>query len=233
MHAYLIVGGSKEARDKKLEAILSQKGVGRTAGERFNLGSGSEDSLKIEDVREAAGWIGLARKKLAGLIVEEADRLTLPAQHAFLKTLEEPGDNILIVLTSADTSGLLPTVRSRCRIIRLAAAPLVDAENSVKFAKLNAGSVAERLVSLYPILKQITGSGAGLHRGKIKREDGLKFLEEIIASLRAPQSPGEVGRGNPVRVGMALEAAVSAYQRLKNNLNPTLALHQFVMDISL
>ncbi len=220
-----------ETRQEKLEEVLSQNGIGRRPGERFNLGSGGEDSLKIEDVREAEVWTGLARKKLAGLIVEEADRLTLPAQHAFLKTLEEPGENILIVLTGADTSGLLPTVRSRCRIIRLPASS-VDAGNNVKFGKLNAGSAAERLASLYPILKEITGSGAGLHRGTIKRDDGLKFLEEIIASQRAPRSLGEVGRGNPVRLGMTLEAAATAHRRLKNNLNPTLALHQFVMDIS-
>ena len=220
MHAYLIVGGSKEARDKKLEAILSQKGVGRTAGERFNLGSGSEDSLKIEDVREAAGWIGLARKKLAGLIVEEADRLTLPAQHAFLKTLEEPGDNILIVLTSADTSGLLPTVRSRCRIIRLPSGA-TPAGASEKYQILLKGTAGERLINLYQILKQITGTGATLHRGTVKRGEAIKFLESVI--------PGLTGLGD----GRSLEAGVKAHRRLKDNLNPTLALHQFVMDISL
>ena len=222
MHAYLIVGGSRETRAEKLEGILSQNGIERAAGERFNLGVDSEDSLKIEDVREAAVWIGLARKKLGALIIEEADRLTLPAQHAFLKTLEEPGDNILIVLTSADTSGLLTTIRSRCRIIRLPGAA-ADAAENVKFAKLNTGTAAERLVSLYPILKEITGSGATINRTGVKRQEAVMFLESLISS--------EIATG---RTGLAviLNSAVAAHRRLKNNLNPTLALHQFVMDIS-
>ena len=222
MHAYLIVGGSRETRRKRMKEILSQKGIGPTPGQRFNLGIDIDDSLKIEDVRGAEGWTGLKRKKLAGLIVEEADRLTLPAQHAFLKTLEEPGDNILIVLTSADTSGLLTTIRSRCLIIRLPAAA-ADAAENVKFAKLNTGTVAERLVSLYPILKEITGSGATINRTGVKRQEAVMFLESLISS--------EIATG---RTGLAviLNSAVAAHRRLKNNLNPTLALHQFVMDIS-
>lgn len=216
MHAYLIVGGDRESRKEKLEEVLSQNGVWKWSEQMFALGGG-EDSLKIEDVREAEGWIGLKRKKLGVLIVEEACRLTWPAQHAFLKTLEEPGENVLIVLTAADGLSLLATIRSRCKIIRLpaAAAEAVDGE---KFRKLLSGTAAERLVYLYPILKEITGSTASLHRGAVKRGEGINFLEAVIPSA--------------ARNSVILEAAVGAHRRLKNNINPTLVLHQFVMDIS-
>ncbi len=227
MHAYLIVGGDEKTREGKLKELLSQNGVGDRPGQRFNLGNNETASLKIEDVREAEAWVNLKRSRLGVLIVEEADRLTTPAQHAFLKTLEEPGDNILIVLAAGDERSLLATVRSRCKVIRLPAAtnfksgvscPKLDRRLLVQLKK----TAAERLIEFYPALKQATGSAATLHRGTIKRDEGLKFLEEIISSWR----------GNPAGVGTALEAAATAHRRLKNNLNPTLALHQFVMDIS-
>lgn len=215
MHAYLIVGGNRETRAKKLDEVLEQNEVSQRPGQRFVLGS-EEGSLKIEDVREAEAWVSMKRNRAAGLVVGEADRLTLPAQHAFLKTLEEPGDNILIVLTAADASGLLPTIKSRCKTIRLPTTA-AETDDPEKFRKLLKGKTAERLAGLYPILKQITGSGASLHRGTVKRDEGIKFVETVIPSA--------------ARDSVVLEAAVTAHRRLKNNLNPTLTLHQFMMDI--
>ncbi len=47
------------------------------------------------------------------VIVREAHRLQREGQNALLKTLEEPGDDVLIVLETARPEMLLPTVRSR------------------------------------------------------------------------------------------------------------------------
>lgn len=56
-------------------------------------------------------------------VVEEAERLSLPAQNAMLKTLEEPYGKTLIILLTDDAESLLPTIRSRCRLIRFAPLP--------------------------------------------------------------------------------------------------------------
>lgn len=48
------------------------------------------------------------------VIVSEADRLSDDSANAFLKTLEEPPPQTLIVLISELPSRLLPTIRSRC-----------------------------------------------------------------------------------------------------------------------
>jgi DNA polymerase-3 subunit delta' len=52
-------------------------------------------------------------------LVTEAERMNPQAQNAFLKTLEEPTRDTLLLLTSTNPSQLLPTVRSRCQTIRL------------------------------------------------------------------------------------------------------------------
>jgi DNA polymerase III delta' subunit len=55
-------------------------------------------------------------------IVEHAERMNEDAQNALLKTLEEPGDGVTLILCADDEDRLLPTVRSRC--VRLRVAPL-------------------------------------------------------------------------------------------------------------
>lgn len=65
-----------------------------------------------------------ARRKVA--IVDDADRLSIAAQNALLKTLEEPPGHALLVLVSASPGGLLSTVRSRCQ--RIVFQPLSEDE---------------------------------------------------------------------------------------------------------
>lgn len=50
-------------------------------------------------------------------VIAEAECLGQPAQNAFLKTLEEPPPNTLLLLYTTQPRLLLPTVRSRCRIV--------------------------------------------------------------------------------------------------------------------
>ncbi len=51
-------------------------------------------------------------------VVGDAHRLNAAAANAFLKTLEEPPADTVIMLTSTGTEGMLPTILSRCQKIR-------------------------------------------------------------------------------------------------------------------
>lgn len=53
------------------------------------------------------------------IFIFDAQNLTVEAQNAFLKTLEEPSDYCLISLFTTSLESLLPTVISRCRIYKL------------------------------------------------------------------------------------------------------------------
>jgi len=59
-------------------------------------------------------------------VVADAHRLNTAAANAFLKTLEEPSPGSLIMLTTASTAGMLPTILSRCQ--RLTFEPLPETE---------------------------------------------------------------------------------------------------------
>ena len=59
-------------------------------------------------------------------IVEEADKLNPQSSNALLKTLEEPPQTSHLILITSRPASLLPTIRSRCQMIRFS--PLVPAE---------------------------------------------------------------------------------------------------------
>lgn len=59
------------------------------------------------------------------LLVEDADRLTDPAANALLKAIEEPGARTVWLLCAPTPEDLLPTIRSRCRLVTLTT-PSVD-----------------------------------------------------------------------------------------------------------
>src|SRR5207244_2338487 len=55
------------------------------------------------------------------IIIEPADEMVAAAQNALLKNLEEPPPASAFILVTARPDALLPTVRSRCPRLRLAA----------------------------------------------------------------------------------------------------------------
>lgn len=78
-------------------------------------------SIKIEQIRRLQQDLSLsayeARYKIA--LLKRFDTANLNAANAFLKTLEEPPSNVILILTATDSDTLLPTINSRCRTINL------------------------------------------------------------------------------------------------------------------
>jgi DNA polymerase-3 subunit delta' len=77
--------------------------------------------VKIEQIREIEQH--LIYRPLIGnrkiCLIDDADRLTIGAANALLKTLEEPPDHSLFLLITSRPSALPVTIRSRCQAIRL------------------------------------------------------------------------------------------------------------------
>lgn len=65
-------------------------------------------------------------------VVSEADRMNPDAQNAFLKTLEEPPANSLVLLLAEKAGNFLPTVLSRCRLVRFPALPPAVVEKALR-----------------------------------------------------------------------------------------------------
>jgi DNA polymerase III subunit delta' len=90
--------------------------------------------LKVEGIRELQHSLSLApyeaRYRVALLLrFEEANA---SAANALLKTLEEPPPQVILLLTAESAEGLLPTIPSRCEVVRLKALPLQTVEEGLR-----------------------------------------------------------------------------------------------------
>jgi len=79
-----------------------------------------EKQIKIEQVRGFQAQLSYRafQGKWKVGIIRQAEKLTVQAMNALLKTLEEPPKSTILILTSSNRSRLLPTVVSRCQTIR-------------------------------------------------------------------------------------------------------------------
>lgn len=73
-----------------------------------------------------------AERKVA--VIDDVNRMNDASGNALLKTLEEPPADSVLILIATDTDSLLPTIRSRCQMVR--------------FAPLSAGDLAELILDL-------------------------------------------------------------------------------------
>ena len=89
--------------------------------------------IKIEQIREIEQQI--IYRPLVGdrkiCIIDDADRMTIGAANALLKTLEEPPDHSLFLLISSRPASLPATIRSRCQSLRFATPARTDVEAAV------------------------------------------------------------------------------------------------------
>ncbi|MEM7459674.1 MAG: DNA polymerase III subunit [Pseudomonadota bacterium] len=76
--------------------------------------------ITVDQIRDLNQFFHL-RPALAGWrigIIDALDEMNVSGMNALLKTLEEPPNNALLILISHSTQAILPTIRSRCQVLR-------------------------------------------------------------------------------------------------------------------
>ena len=163
-------------------------------------GKALSDVIRVEEVRRLKSFFQMS----AGgngrrvVIVDCADEMNPNAANALLKELEEPPADAVLFLIAHRPSGLLPTIRSRCRVLRfqpLGADDLRAALQQAGFApppemaglaELAGGSVgtAARLLSQ---------DGLGLYADLLRLLQGLPRLDRPLALQLADATAGKQG----------------------------------------
>jgi DNA polymerase-3 subunit delta' len=93
-----------------------------------------EVGANLNDIRgmiESAGYRPFEGKHRV-FILDDADRLSSEIQNALLKTLEEPRPSSSFVLVTSRPELLLPTVRSRCPMLRFGRLPADEVERLLR-----------------------------------------------------------------------------------------------------
>ncbi|WP_241156983.1 DNA polymerase III subunit delta' [Adlercreutzia sp. ZJ304] len=87
----------------------------------------------IEQIREIASDVALApiQANIKVYILDRVDLMGVAPANAFLKTLEEPPDNVVFILMGRTRNSVLPTIVSRCQVIPFRHIPPTEAAGIV------------------------------------------------------------------------------------------------------
>jgi DNA polymerase III subunit delta' len=91
-------------------------------------------SHSVETLRELLGkqGFGPSQEPYRVVVIEHAQRMTPQAANSILKTLEEPPKGWIFFLIAENISQVLPTIRSRCDLIRIPTLPIHAIEEHLK-----------------------------------------------------------------------------------------------------
>ena len=134
------------------------------------LNAGEKASISVETIREGLVQdisVMPYRSRFKVYIVEDAHRLTVQAQNAMLKTIEEPPEYGLILLLAANIQNFLPTILSRC--VRL------------RFAPLSSQTVGQALVERHGVPAEQAALCAAFSQGALGKAVQLASSEEFGA----------------------------------------------------
>ncbi|MGR3615088.1 MAG: DNA polymerase III subunit delta' [Paracoccaceae bacterium] len=133
--------------------------------------------IVVDDIRKLNRFFGLSATDGGRrvVIVDSADEMNVNAANALLKLLEEPPARTTLLLIAHQPSRLLPTIRSRCRTLRLSPLSPQDMGAALTQADADLSGDTDALTAL------AGGSvGAAL---RLINLDGLKIYGELVAIL--------------------------------------------------
>lgn len=155
------------ASDEDAEEGVSEKVKKRSPG-----------SIRINQIRELEDFIfvGSHRQGNRIVLITEAESLNPAAANALLKILEEPPSSAYFLIVSSKLKNLLPTLRSRCRLV-----PFTVPEKAIAADFLRTAGL-EKQASRYLAL----AGGAPLQVVQWKNEGQLAAIDALVESLVAP-----------------------------------------------
>lgn len=150
----------------------------KTCPDLFVLESDSEEpgestEIKVDMVRELSSFLStkpvISEHKV--VIIDSIDDLNINAANALLKTLEEPKPNTYFFLICHQLGRILPTIKSRCRIIKFKPLSFEEFSHIPKLSHLP----SEQIEKLYDI------TGGSVHFALMLTDSKkLALLESLI-----------------------------------------------------
>jgi DNA polymerase-3 subunit delta' len=180
-HAYLFEGidgcGKRKTALALIQALFCSEGTGcGTCPSCLKLRTDNHPDLhllepdgtfiKIDQIRELQKELSFRpyEAKRKACIIEAADKLNISAANALLKTLEEPPGSAIIILLTTEANAILPTIRSRCQLLR--------------FAPLPRNTIRDYLIA-HGISHEVADSAANLARGSLGKALEISQLNSL------------------------------------------------------
>jgi|WetSurMetagenome_2_1015567.scaffolds.fasta_scaffold05561_2 DNA polymerase III subunit delta' len=143
--------------------------------------------IKINSIRDIKHEASMSRtedgKKI--FIILNADMMNTEASNSLLKTLEEPLQGIILLLTTSVKDQLLPTIISRCQLLQCDSLQDTEIENAL-VAKEGVNPAIARLAA--QLSQGSYGNARRLSLSNMidERKDVVEFLRLVLGKNRAP-----------------------------------------------
>ncbi|MFA6963536.1 MAG: hypothetical protein WC227_02360 [Patescibacteria group bacterium] len=203
-HAYLVLGNREES-ERLVNLLCEKSGTSR----KFVTEIGDSDAgIKIDQIRELIHSANLTKEGLRIIVLWDAETMNISASNALLKILEEPPAGVVFLLQSKNQS-LSLTIKSRCRLVRLAN---TETKNHTSSYQINFAD------NLHVLLKQI--------EKVVKGEETEAYLLELVFLVR-----NDMIETKKSSLAEALTSIERTRQRIGKNANPRLALENLIIEI--
>jgi DNA polymerase III subunit delta' len=216
-----------------------------------------KETIPVAEMRAFCHAVSL-KPALAGrkaCLVPEAGRMTVQAANCILKTLEEPPPRAVLLLRGESTDRLLPTIVSRCQVVRLAPLPhgllgeelrrrgaaegkdadalaLVGEGSLGKALELSEGEAAAEWEWIQSMLGNLRPGNAREISDELSaraaRRGAQELLEMIALALRLRMREKKT---SPRGELACLEEVWTAAERLERNVTPDLALRSLALGL--
>ncbi len=168
-----------------------------------------KQDITVDEVRKLKSFFALSSASGGRrvVIIDAADEMNNSAANALLKVLEEPPEGAILLLISHQPSRLLPTIRSRCRELRLA--PLGPDDLSQIMTGLDENPTADETQKL----GELAGGSVG-EALRMLNLNGLGIYQELVNCFRSSpnydrpralkMADGCVGKANAAKFDLTL-----------------------------
>jgi DNA polymerase-3 subunit delta' len=253
--ALLLIGPAGAGLEQAAEFITSQvKGQSVIVlPEKNDIINLQEGIIAVESIRNLYKNTRTRQTKPYIIIIDFAETMTIQAQNAFLKLLEEPNDFVHFILLAHNSAKLLSTVLSRLQKITIK--PITKEQSEKLLDDLNVEDVDKRKKLLFIAeglpakIKQLAEDDSYFQQQssimsdarrllqssvydklviiqtyKSSRQAALQLLDNLINILQRDLSR----KVQPLRIAQ-IDMVLAAYERIKSNGNVRLTLTQAVL----
>jgi len=171
-HSYLLISEKKE---NNLDWFNNLK-------DRLNINLvdiciiDEDKQIKIEQIRKIQTNLLLKphSSKYKLFFIHNADNLRKESANSLLKTLEEPPSHSVIVLSASSKDKLLPTITSRCRIIKLKSTDLNSPDEKKIFSNYSIANIRKmKLYERFFLAKEL-----------VEKDQITNWIKEIVSDLK-------------------------------------------------
>ena len=207
----LILHPEKAIQEKTLQKIITRENLGSLENQVNVFKLEEEKDLNIAKTRQIKSF--LSQKSFQNqprlVIIHQAHLLRPPAQNALLKTLEDPPLGTYIFLLASQKDFFLPTILSRCQIIKVAPTPPV---------------VSSSLLA--PLISQDDSQRLAFSQTEAKKLDPKNFIQTELSFWQTKINPSA-----PRLSGKIIKALLQAQKILSTNVSWPFVLDWLLLSL--